>query len=77
MSWGFELETELPKNRGKFEDIFLCFKARPERISNLVIRNFLVIEQLFTIANLFTIYLVNWHIGQRKWFTIAKLLIIY
>ena len=41
--------------------------------SNLVIRNFLVIAQLFTKANLFTIYQVNCHIGQRIWFTITKL----
>ena len=40
---------------------------------NLVTRNFLVIEQLFTKANLFTIYEVNLHIGHRKYFTIAKL----
>ena len=34
--------------------------------SNLPIRNFLVIDQLFTNANLFTIYQVNWHMVTGK-----------
>ena len=37
----------------------------------------LVIAKLFTKANLFTIYQVNWHIGHGKWFTIAKLFLIF
>ena len=42
----------------------------------LVIRDFLVAAQLFTKANLFIIYKVNWHFGHNKWFTIAKLFLI-
>ena len=42
----------------------------------LGIRNFLAIAKLFTNANLFTIYQVNWQIGHRKWFTIANLFLI-
>ena len=42
-------------------------------------KELLVVQNLFTKARLFTIYELNWQIGQGKWFTIAKfsLSIIY
>ena len=40
-------------------------------------RNFFCVSKLFTSANLFTIYQVNWQIGLWKWFTIANLFLIW